>query len=60
MNGKCRIVKEVKHKGNKILFLDFGKLKNPKKLEQELNSIKEILGNGIFACFRKKPMIIHE
>ncbi|MBU2523426.1 MAG: ribose-5-phosphate isomerase A [Nanoarchaeota archaeon] len=60
LKEECKVLKEVRHNGNKVLFLNFGKVKNPKKLEQRLNSVDGILGNGIFAHFRRKPIIISE
>jgi len=53
----CKIIKEIKHDKNKILFLQFKKIKNPKRLEQKLNKLG-IIGNGIFACFKKRPIIV--
>lgn len=35
--------------GNFILDVDFGKIRNPKKLEEEINAIAGVVENGIFA-----------
>lgn len=53
-NLNCKIIK----KKNNILFLKFKQIKNPKKLEKDINKLPNIIDNGIFANFKKPIKII--
>jgi ribose 5-phosphate isomerase A len=55
---KIRQLAKITKKKNNILFLKFKQIKNPRKLEKDLNKIYGLIDNGIFANFRKKPLII--
>lgn len=50
----CKIIKQK----NNILFLKFKQIKNPKKLEKDINKLPNVIDNGIFANFKKPIKII--
>lgn len=54
----CTITKEITIGKQIILFAKFKKIIKPKELENKINSIKGVIDNGIFASFRKKPIVI--
>ncbi|MFH1239764.1 MAG: ribose 5-phosphate isomerase A [Candidatus Diapherotrites archaeon] len=58
MNFDCKIVKETMHEGNSVVFLDFGVIKNSAELEQRIDAIDGVNGNGIFANFKQPIDVI--
>ncbi|MCX8197814.1 MAG: ribose-5-phosphate isomerase RpiA [Candidatus Micrarchaeota archaeon] len=53
MSGKRKFLSD---NSNLIIHAKFGKIENPRKLEEEINRIAGVVDNGIFA--RKKPAVV--
>ncbi|RMF91228.1 MAG: ribose-5-phosphate isomerase RpiA [Methanobacteriota archaeon] len=47
----------ISDNGNYVLDADFGTIEEPKKLEQDINRIKGVVDNGIFAGYRPEVYV---